>query len=304
MSELTDYAAPAGVKPRILSRRSAFTNRASAFTPGKISAFTLIELLVVIAIIAILAAILFPVFAQAREKARGISCLSNLKQIGTGIMMYAQDYDETYPMSESGGAAGIPQRSWHLMVYPYIKNGENQVSATTGHLASSSGIFRCPSHPDETQDSHYGAHMELFRNNYGTGNEPAHALSVVDEPADKIIVVEKGRNDADWSFVFFSSWQWDWVGSVRDYSKPGKVVDPTKDGSPEAIKDDCDYPANTGPTWAGCGMMPRYRHNGMTNVIFADGHAKAMAKGAIKWGKNIFIPGIPAGPTNEDWYPY
>src|ERR687883_602422 len=60
-------------------------------------AFTLIELLVVIAIIAILAAILFPVFAQARAKARQTACLSNLKQIGTGLMMYTQDYDETYP---------------------------------------------------------------------------------------------------------------------------------------------------------------------------------------------------------------
>src|SRR5689334_16037020 len=60
-------------------------------------AFTLIELLVVIAIIAILAAILFPVFAQAREKARAISCVSNLKQMGLAAIMYAQDYDETYP---------------------------------------------------------------------------------------------------------------------------------------------------------------------------------------------------------------
>src|SRR5438128_2166045 len=65
----------------------------------KRAGFTLIELLVVIAIIAILAAILFPVFAQAREKARQATCLSNFKQIGLGVMMYVQDWDETYPTS-------------------------------------------------------------------------------------------------------------------------------------------------------------------------------------------------------------
>src|SRR5512141_1862907 len=63
------------------------------------SAFTLIELLVVIAIIAILAAILFPVFAQAREKARSASCASNLRQMGTALMLYVQDHDETYPIA-------------------------------------------------------------------------------------------------------------------------------------------------------------------------------------------------------------
>ena len=66
----------------------------------KNKAFTLIELLVVIAIIAILAAILFPVFAQAREKARQTSCLSNMKQVGLGLLMYAQDYDENYPRAD------------------------------------------------------------------------------------------------------------------------------------------------------------------------------------------------------------
>ena len=96
----------------------------NAFTPGKSSAFTLIELLVVIAIIAILAAILFPVFAQAREKARQSACLSNLKQIGTGMMMYVQDYDETYPMTlySAGNNTINQQNSWRTQIHPYIKN--------------------------------------------------------------------------------------------------------------------------------------------------------------------------------------
>src|SRR5437763_3160924 len=101
----------------------------SVFSQRK-KGFTLIELLVVIAIIAILAAILFPVFAQAREKARTISCLSNSKQIGLGIMMYSQDYDETIvPWVQ---ATGLPRNGtarqddtvWVDLLQPYIKNGQ------------------------------------------------------------------------------------------------------------------------------------------------------------------------------------
>jgi prepilin-type N-terminal cleavage/methylation domain-containing protein/prepilin-type processing-associated H-X9-DG protein len=82
--------------------------------------FTLIELLVVIAIIAILAAILFPVFARAREKARQTSCLSHVKQIVLGAVMYAQDYDETFPGCYNGGSVG--EREWYVVLQPYLKN--------------------------------------------------------------------------------------------------------------------------------------------------------------------------------------
>jgi len=85
--------------------------------------FTLIELLVVIAIIAILAAILFPVFARAREKARQTSCLSNIKQIGLGMQMYAQDYDETMPSGlYCNWTSGGPYGCHGMVLQPYIKN--------------------------------------------------------------------------------------------------------------------------------------------------------------------------------------
>ena len=95
----------------------------------KLQGFTLIELLVVIAIIAILAAILFPVFAQARERARAISCLSNVKQVGLAFAMYVQDYDETTP-SLWGGSPGQTcqpdgtncHQDWWTGLYPYVKN--------------------------------------------------------------------------------------------------------------------------------------------------------------------------------------
>src|SRR3954465_4857911 len=96
-----------------MSANRTIVNRTQAKTSG----FSLIELLVVIAIIAILAAILFPVFAQAREKARAITCLSNTKQVGLGVAMYVQDYDETFPVA--WGGYGI----WTTQVYPYVKNG-------------------------------------------------------------------------------------------------------------------------------------------------------------------------------------
>jgi len=95
--------------------------------------FTLIELLVVIAIIAILAAILFPVFAQARAKARQTTCLNNMRQLGTGLMMYAQDWDETLPLNDyiGNGLGPLPGwrdpragDSWCSGIYPYVKNSQ------------------------------------------------------------------------------------------------------------------------------------------------------------------------------------
>lgn len=123
-------------------------------------AFTLVELLVVIAIIALLAAILFPVFSRARENARRASCLSNLKQMGLAVMQYVQDYDETYPI-----VAGSGTSTWTWQIYPYIKNHQ---------------IYRCLSAPDDGAEfnpatlSSLNAYSQYCMNNssFGSGVNP------------------------------------------------------------------------------------------------------------------------------------
>ena len=127
--------------------------------------FTLIELLVVIAIIAILAAILFPVFAKAREKARQSSCLSNVKQLSLAIMQYAQDYDERLPMY----ADGRYSYNWDVAIAPYVKNTQ---------------VFNCPS-ASGGPATRYGmsyAHV--------TGVGTASALGSISRPAGIAMLFE------------------------------------------------------------------------------------------------------------------
>ncbi len=145
----------------------------------KLNGFTLIELLVVIAIIAILAAILFPVFAQARDKARGATCQSNLKQLTLAFMMYAQDYDETLaPMwglnncksdaaDAAPGCAPIPGSQpgvytgttwggyWPDFIYPYIKAGKARAAAGAA-ATKNRGVFTCPTVDSFIQDISIG----------------------------------------------------------------------------------------------------------------------------------------------------
>jgi prepilin-type N-terminal cleavage/methylation domain-containing protein/prepilin-type processing-associated H-X9-DG protein len=217
--------------------------------------FTLIELLVVIAIIAILAAILFPVFAQAREKARQTTCTSNLKQIGLALLMYVQDYDETFPnrrfepFGTAANFADYDQNSWRSVIQPYAK---------------STSLVTCPSNPDSRTPSwdpefgiSYAANFTepgnaaadtVGRGLFGQHRSPGVALAGVQKPAECIAVTE----------IF----QVPWVTWIVD-------------------RDDVAYtPANGGPTIGNVYGKSLFRgHSGMTNFLFADGHVKAHRPG-------------------------
>lgn len=176
--------------PRGTKRPSSEGHRAG-------SAFTLIELLVVIAIIAILAAILFPVFAQAREKARQAACLSNTKQIALGIMQYAGDYDELLPVIGDGNQC---RGRWQWQLYPYVKNGDvytcpnlpdNKWSATTS-VATDPNNQPCSAATGNMSVSGYGWNGALC---YDYRNDPTHkpispgfSLADIKKPAETLIV--------------------------------------------------------------------------------------------------------------------
>jgi prepilin-type N-terminal cleavage/methylation domain-containing protein/prepilin-type processing-associated H-X9-DG protein len=107
-------------------------------------AFTLIELLVVIAIIAILAAFLFPIFALAREKSRAAACASNMKQLAQGWLMYAQDYEETFPLTAIQRWPKGPLISWPELIDPYVKGGVQEDAKGSTANDQRRGIFVCP----------------------------------------------------------------------------------------------------------------------------------------------------------------
>ena len=205
---------------------------------NKNRAFTLIELLVVIAIIAILAAILFPVFAQAKVAAKKTQALSSVKQLGLSSIMYAGDYDDHFAQSEAGDGSD----NWATATFPYIKNGDQGTSASGQKVSfGASGIFRSPGNPraevkgvNSEGAFSFGAHQSLYVTNYGHdasqgAPNPGVPYSIVDSVADKIALMEKGTNNAGagWNYPWFHPWQQMWIGAIIG---TGTDTAPERDG--------------------------------------------------------------------------
>jgi len=229
--------------------------------------FTLIELLVVIAIISILASILFPVFARARENARRASCLSNLKQVGLGIMMYVQDYDEKYPMQfyfptfsdnatpvagkylqTQAGTPGVLFEigdtnsgvlghyiTWMDLIYPYTKSVQ---------------VFKCPSstdaeyYPDYMLSAAFGG---MRKSSYGVTSSPT-SMAAIERSSTTVMLWETGQQEtATHTFVTYEP-KYGYLGSA------GNIV-----RWPDAHKNHVE------------GM----------NLVFGDGHAKWMSYQSI-----------------------
>ena len=266
--------------------------------------FTLIELLVVIAIIAILAAVLFPVFGRARENARRSSCQSNLKQLGLGILQYTQDYDESYPIASQGPytysdvSIGLISQ-WPVAIQPYIKSLQ---------------VFQCPSDSKKGDNAPYGGIMLSYAANSYCNYPASTGYGLTFSGV-------LGINGVNWGQTFYDGKQVVTTSAAK-ITQPSEVIMLTEKHSANII-------ANTGGANASLGNVSAYGANSMftatgnfgwgingdnipdgsrsgttfdtgvnggvsvahletSNFLFVDGHVKALKPLATVTGRNMW----------------
>ncbi len=227
--------------------------------PSSTRAFTLIELLVVIAIIAILAAILFPVFAQAKEAAKKTQCVSNEKQAGTGLVLYANDNDDNLPSANwvaDGTTAG--RWNWMVSIDPYIKANYKNGAADNRNGVS---VWQCPSFKP-TSDSlyekgwsyQYNAHLGEPRADWSRWPFEVKSTTSFESPANVVAISEGGGNR-----IFTHG------NDTNDYSAYTNLTNAYGTGDMSSIV------RNDSAAYA----VGRIRHNGGANYAFLDGHVKS-----------------------------
>jgi prepilin-type N-terminal cleavage/methylation domain-containing protein/prepilin-type processing-associated H-X9-DG protein len=232
--------------------------------------FTLIELLVVIAIIALLAAILFPVFARARENARRTSCMSNLKQMGLGVMQYSQDFDEGYPPGNySWDSTGRPAAEkwapanliyWQQIIDPYTKSEQ---------------IYVCPSVSRNISGQprllyfHYGANRSVMRLNSNTPNTPL-TMPALKAPASVYLILDAGQYTVTAATLTSPSTSYNYIPGGGEFETAGFTGETLKD-------------------------FERGRHFTGVNMMFGDGH--------VKWLRNSIIYQQANSSGSGTWAP-
>ncbi len=221
----------------------------------RISGFTLIELLVVIAIIAILAAILFPVFARARENARRSSCQSNLKQVGLGLIQYVQDYDEKYPVLRGGNSGNNNDGVFSLM-QPYVKSTQilQCPSETNGPNSTGPGGTL---NPNDNGYSDYAYNLSLgYGQTAPNGGIRGLALATLTQPVLTVLAADygfSGSNSGSYSVGTGG------VGSVNGNAG----LELTTEGAAQ-------------------------RHLETQNILFTDGHVKSYKGQTINQSATVY----------------
>lgn len=237
---------------------------------AKSRAFTLIELLVVISIIAVLAAILFPVFARARENARRASCMSNMKQIGLGFVMYTQDYDERMPPNSqslgignytypNGRVATATNAGWPILIYPYVKNSQ---------------VYNCPSADERYDGGAVAGHFFAYSYNHSGIRGFGVSSSLCDPGRTYNCGVALGPANTVGASL----------AAIEDTSGTIAVIEGSASGiryRPRDFTGTAEEAYNKLRETGACDTVSRYfcgrvRHLETVGTMFVDGHVKAM----------------------------